>query len=146
VDISVMVGALLALVTIVLVWLVLRRLRLLRSGGVHVALRTRLDASGKSWHLGVGRYQGGEFAWFRVFSLRSGPDRVIHRNGLEIAARREPAAPETYNMPVGAWVLRLHNRGSSTEPEMEIAMGADALTGFLSWLESAPPGRLPFAS
>jgi hypothetical protein len=25
-------------------------------------------------------------------------------------------------------------------------MGPDALTGFLSWLESAPPGRLPWAS
>ena len=31
--------------------------------------------------------------------------------------------------------------------EVEIAMGPDALTGFLSWLESAPPGRsIPWAS
>ncbi|MCC5697686.1 DUF2550 domain-containing protein [Klebsiella pneumoniae] len=32
-------------------------------------------------------------------------------------------------------------------PQLELAMGRDALTGFLSWLESAPPGRsVPWAS
>lgn len=143
-DVSVVVGALLGLVALALVYLVVRRLRLLRSGGVHVALRTRLDGSGKGWHLGVGRYQGDEFAWFRVLSLRAGPDRVIRRNGIEIAGRREPDGLESYTMPVGARVIRFHNpRGGS---DVEIAMGPDALTGFLSWLESAPPGRLPWAS
>jgi hypothetical protein len=30
---------------------------------------------------------------------------------------------------------------------VELAMGADTMTGFLSWLESAPPGRsVPWAS
>jgi hypothetical protein len=146
VDISVVVGALLALVAIVLGYLVARRLRLLRSGGVHTALRTRLDASGKGWHLGVGRYKGDEFAWYRVLSLRSGPDRVIRRPGLEIADRRDPDGAESYGMPAGARVVRFRNRSASTDPEVEIAMGPDALTGFLSWLESAPPGRLPWAS
>jgi hypothetical protein len=146
VDISVVLGALLALVALALGYLVFRRLRLLRAGGVHVALRTRLDASGKGWHLGVGRYHGDEFAWFRVLSLRTGPDRVIRRNGLEIADRRDPDGWETYNMPAGARVVRFRNRKTDTDPEVELAMGTDALTGFLSWLESAPPGRLPWAS
>jgi hypothetical protein len=148
VDISVVVGALLALVAAVLVWLVLRRLRLLRSGGVHMALRTRLDDSGKGWHLGVGRYHGDEFAWYRVLSLRIGPDRVIDRSGLQIADRREPDGSETYNMPTGAQlVLRCRASNGGTAREVEIAMGPGALTGFLSWLESAPPGRrLPWAS
>jgi hypothetical protein len=140
VDISVLVGALLGLVVIVLGYLVVRRLRLLRAGGVHVALRTRFDESGKGWHLGVGRYHGDEFSWFRVLSLRTGPDKVIRRRGAEIADRRDPDSVETYNMPTGARVLRFR------DPDLEIAMGPDALTGFLSWLESAPPGRLPWAS
>ncbi len=139
-DISVLVGALLGLVVIVLGYLVVRRLRLLRAGGVHVALRTRFDESGKGWHLGVGRYHGDEFSWFRVLSLRTGPDKVIRRRGAEIADRRDPDSVETYNMPTGARVLRFR------DPDLEIAMGPDALTGFLSWLESAPPGRLPWAS
>lgn len=145
-DTSLVVGALLGLVAVVLACLVFRRLRLLRSGGVHVALRTRLDASGKGWHLGVGRYHGDEFVWFRVLSLRAGPDRVIKRHGLEIADRREPDGLETINMPAGARVIRFRNRRGGTDAEVELAMGSEALTGFLSWLESAPPGRLPWAS
>jgi hypothetical protein len=142
VDISVVVGALLGLVVIVLGYLVVRRLKLLRSGGVNVALRTRLDDSGKGWHVGLGRYRGDDFAWFRVLSLRTGPDRVIRRRGLEIADRRDPDGPESYSLPAGSRVLRF--RGA--DGDLEIAMGPDALTGFLSWLESAPPGRLPWAS
>ncbi|MFL6142256.1 MAG: DUF2550 domain-containing protein [Labedaea sp.] len=145
-DTRLLLLALLALFASVLAYLVVRRVRLLRSGGVHVALRTRFDDSGKGWHLGVGRYQGDEFAWFRVLSLRAGPDRVIRRSGLEIANRREPDGPEAYGMPAGARVIRFRNRRGGAHPEVEIAMGPDALTGFLSWLESAPPGRLPWAS
>lgn len=141
-DISVVVGALLGLVVIVLAYLVGRRVKVLRSGGVHVALRTKLDDSGKGWHLGVGRYHGDEFSWFRVLSLRAGPDLVIRRRGLEITNRRDPEGSESYNLPAGSRILRF----SGTVPELEIAMGPDALTGFLSWLESAPPGRLPWAS
>lgn len=137
------VGAVLLLVAAVLVWLALRRLRALRSGGVHAALRTRLDDTGKGWHLGVGRYQGDEFVWFRVLSLRPGPDRVISRSALEIADRRDPSGPELYNMPPSSQVLRFRETGAV---ESELAMSPDALTGFLSWLESAPPGRLPWAS
>src|SRR5436190_23321272 len=108
---SLLVVALLALVALVLGYLVVRRLRLLRiGGGVHVSLRTRIDDSGKGWHLGVGRYRGDEFVWFRVLSLRAGPDRVIRRSGLEIADRREPDGPEAYGMPAGARVIRFRNR------------------------------------
>lgn len=142
-DITVMVGAVLLVVAAVLVWLALRRLRALRSGGVHAALRTRLDDTGKGWHLGVGRYQGDEFVWFRVLSLRPGPDRVISRSALEIADRRDPSGPELYSMPPSSRVLRFRETGAA---EIELAMSPDALTGFLSWLESAPPGRLPWAS
>ncbi|GLZ39128.1 DUF2550 domain-containing protein [Actinokineospora sp. NBRC 105648] len=144
-DISTVVVALLAAVLLVLLLLVLRRLRLLRAGGVHVALRTDFDDSGRGWHLGVGRYQGDEFAWFRAISLRAGPDRIIHRDGLEIAARRDPEHIETPNLPHGSRVLRFEPLPGAQA--VELAMGTDALTGFLSWMESAPPGkRLPWAS
>jgi hypothetical protein len=139
-----MVGAVLLLVALALVWFAVRRLRALRSGGVHAALRTRLDDTGKGWHLGVGRYQGDEFVWFRVLSLRPGPDRVISRSNLEIADRRDPSGPELYSMPPSSRVVRFRFREATGD--VEIAMSPDALTGFLSWLESAPPGRLPWAS
>ncbi|RKT57272.1 DUF2550 domain-containing protein [Saccharothrix australiensis] len=143
-GIAEVVGVVLFVAVVVLAYVAWRRIRLLRAGGVHVALRTRLDVSGRGWHLGVGHYRGDSFVWSRVLSLRAGPDRLIHRDGFEIDDRREPTASEAYAMPHGAVVLRC--RGASGET-VEIAMGPDALTGFLSWLESAPPGRsIPWAS
>ncbi|WP_026421404.1 DUF2550 domain-containing protein [Actinokineospora inagensis] len=143
-DISLVVVTALAVVLVVLLALVGRRVRLLRAGGIHVALRTRVDESGKGWHWGVGRYQGDDFAWFRVISLRAGPDQVLHRDGLEIASRREPEHAEAPNLPHGSRVLKFVLPGV---PPLEVAMAPDALTGFLSWMESAPPGqRLPWAS
>lgn len=120
-----------------------RRLRQLRAGGIDVALRLRTDDRGRGWHLGVAHYRGEEFTWYRVLSLRSGPNWVVNRRDVEIATRREPSMSEVYALPQAATVLHLTGR----EEHIEVAMGADALTGFLSWLESAPPGRsVPWAS
>lgn len=120
-----------------------RRLRELRAGGIDVALRAHRDPRGRGWHLGVAQYRGEEFVWFRVLSLRSGPNRVLNRRDVEIARRRDPSLAESYAMPHGATVLDLAGGVQS----VELAMGEDALTGFLSWLESSPPGRsVPWAS
>ncbi|MGM1061774.1 DUF2550 domain-containing protein [Saccharothrix sp. Mg75] len=142
-GIAEVVGVVLFVAVVVLAYSAWRRVRLLRAGGVHVALRSRLEETGRGWHLGVGHYRGDEFVWYRVLSLSPGPDVIISRDGFEIDDRREPSPPEAYAMPAGAVVLRC--RGA--KGEVEIAMGPDALTGFLSWLESAPPGRsIPWAS
>ncbi|HWC83302.1 MAG TPA: DUF2550 domain-containing protein [Pseudonocardiaceae bacterium] len=137
------VGLILIAVAIALAFYASRRFRLLREGGVHVALRHRIDDSGRGWQLGVGRYRGDEFVWYRVLSVRSGPDCVIQRANFEVADRREPSVPESYSMPADAIVLRCRAKVG----ELEIAMDTEALTGFLSWLESSPPGRaVPWAS
>lgn len=137
------VGLALIVIAFALVGYALRRLRLLREGGVHVALRRRIDDSGRGWQVGVGRYRGDDFVWYRVLSVRSGPDQVIPRIGLEIADRREPTAPESYAMPLDATVLHCRDVAG----DLELAMGRDALTGFLSWLEASPPGSIvPWAS
>lgn len=113
-----------------------RRIRKVRRGGIDVALRLRPHEGPRGWHLGVGRYRGDDFSWFRISSLRSGPDRVLDRERLEIVERRRPTLPESYAMPNGSVVLRCRTELG----ELELAMGQDTLTGFLSWLESAPPG------
>lgn len=117
----------------VLAW---RRLRQLRVGGIDVAMRTRDDVRGRGWHLGIAHYRGEEFAWYRALSLRSGPSRVFNRGAVEIADRREPSMAENYVVPTESTVLSL----TGSEASLELAMGSDALTGFLSWLESTPPG------
>jgi hypothetical protein len=117
----------------------------MRGGGVDVCLRRRPVAASKAgtrdaaagWHFGVGRYRGNEFAWFRLTSFRPGPTAVVDRTELEIVGRRTPGGAEAYVIPQAASVLRCRVRGV----EMELAMAPGVLTGFLSWLESSPPGR-----
>ena len=47
--------------------------------------------------------------------------------------------PEVFSLLAGAVVVKCrHDEGF-----VEFAMSPDALTGFLAWLESAPPGRPP---
>ncbi|OZM73837.1 hypothetical protein CFN78_05905 [Amycolatopsis antarctica] len=143
-EITVVVLVLLVALAGLAFWYALRWVRMRRLGGVSVALRWRPDDARAGWHLGIGRYRGEEFVWYRVWSLRSGPDRVFKRESLEIADRREPGGTESYAVPAGATVLRFE---SEAQEAIEVAMGPGALTGFLSWLESAPPGRrLPRAS
>jgi len=134
----VLLGAVLAVG--LLVW---RRVRLIRQGGVAVALRVRPDVATSRWYLGLARYHGEEFSWYRATGLRTGPDTVLRRGGLTIVSRRTPSGSEAYAMPFEATVLRCRGR----DGELELAMAPGALTGFLSWLESAPPGSaVPWAS
>jgi len=135
------VGSLLLLGTVALGYLVFRRVRLMRGGGVEVCLRRRRGGedvvSGAGWHFGVGRYRADELAWFRLTSFRPGATVVIDRTALEIVDRRPSSSVESYVIPASSSVL--HCR-MGTE-DLELAMGPGVLTGFLSWLEAAPPGR-----
>ncbi|GAA4845239.1 hypothetical protein GCM10023201_40510 [Actinomycetospora corticicola] len=131
-----------AAVLLLLAVVVLRRLQSLRRGGVDVALR-RAPASDavsaaddqRGWHSGIARYRGDQFRWYRVSGLRSGPNVVLDRFDVEIVDRREPRPTELH--APGSTVLRCRT-GDGT---FELAMGADVVTGFSSWLESTPPGR-----
>src|SRR4029450_10124090 len=105
-------GVLLLLRCVVVGYLAVRRVRLMRGGGVDVCLRrpspgrrpvrvSRDAAAG--WHFGVGKYQGNEFAWYRLTSLRPGATAVLDRTGVEIIERRHPgAAAASQPAPTGA--------------------------------------------
>jgi hypothetical protein len=124
-------------------WLAIRRLRLIRVGGVDVAqrrVRASAPASTRGWNLGVAHYEGDQFVWYRVISLGRRSNMVLNRTELEIIDRRRPGPAEEYVVPVDATVLRCRD-GQRT---VELAMNPDVLTGFLAWLESGPPGRYSF--
>jgi hypothetical protein len=138
-------GIVLLVVCLCLGYLAFRRVRLMRGGGVDLSLRRRpaavsrfasRDASA-GWHAGVARYRGDELAWFRLTSFRPGSSLRLDRNELEIVGRRDPADAEAYVMPSRSSVLRCRSRGV----DVELAMAPGVLTGFLAWLEAAPPGR-----
>jgi hypothetical protein len=114
-----------------------RRWLLGRGGGtVELSLRLRESTHGRGWVLGTGRFAGDELQWFRVFSLAPHPRRTLSRRSLTVVGRRVPSGPERLSLQAGMVVLECRSDG---EP-VQLAMGESALTGFLSWLESAAPG------
>ncbi len=130
-------GALFVIALVAVGALAIRRRLLTRRGGTFdCSLRLRSGSHGKGWTLGVGRYSDDIVEWYRVFSYSPRPRRVFGRRDLEIIERRAPQGAETYALLAGAVVVRCRDGDGF----VELAMGNDALTGFLSWLESAPPG------
>ncbi|GAA0582359.1 DUF2550 domain-containing protein [Actinomadura livida] len=115
-----------------------RRLFARGGGAVECSLRV-LDPEGGApgvWRLGIGRYRGDALHWHRVFEFRSRPRQVIHRRGLVVSNRRLPDPEEAEGLLPDVSIIEVRD-GDLT---VELAMGAAALTGFLSWLEAAPPG------
>ena len=132
------VAGLVVLVLLGLVALALRRRFLTRSGGTFdCSLRLRPGGYGKGWALGIGRYAGDSLEWYRVFSYAARPREVLARRDLEILERRPPVGPEVFSLLAGAVVVKCRHDASF----VEFAMSPEALTGFLAWLESAPPGQ-----
>jgi Protein of unknown function (DUF2550) len=130
-----LLAALLVVVVAVFALLSLRRWLLERRGGtVECSLR---EPHGRGvWRLGIGRYSGDELLWFAIFGLRMRPRRVVHRRGLVVSGRRKPEADEEAALQPDAGIVEVRD-GSCT---VELAMSGAALTGFLAWLEAAPPG------
>ncbi|MFJ1744992.1 DUF2550 domain-containing protein [Streptomyces sp. NPDC088116] len=120
----------------------LRRRLIQRSGGTFdCSLRWNVpeepDLSGKGWVYGVARYNGDRINWFRVFSYAPRPRRTLERSSIEVLARRAPEGEEELALLSDAVILGCAHRGV----RLELAMSDDALTGFLAWLEAAPPGQ-----
>ena len=131
-------GVLLLLVLVYGIALVVRRRWISRHGGTfEFSVRVRSARAGRGWVLGVGRYSGGDLEWFRIFSLNPRPKLRFERSGLEYTGRRDPLGVESYSLYSGHIVVTCR---TPTGP-LEVAMSPEALTGFLAWLEAAPPGQ-----
>lgn len=132
------VGVVLLLLLAYGLCLVLRRRWIARNGGTfEFSVRVRSSRAGRGWMLGVGRYTGDDLEWFRVFSLALRPRFSYRRAELEYVGRREPEGMEAYSLYPGHIVVACRTPAGS----LEVAMSPEALTGFLAWLEAAPPGR-----
>jgi hypothetical protein len=131
-------GVLLLLLLLYGVALVVRRRWISRNGGTfELSVRVRSGRGGRGWILGVARYTEDGLEWFRVFSLAPRPRLVYRRAEIEYLGRREPSGVEAYSLYSGHIVVSCRTPAGP----LEMAMSPAALTGFLAWLESAPPGR-----
>jgi hypothetical protein len=127
-----------------LIVLYARREIISRGGGtIEMSMRLSTLVPGRGWAPGLGRFTADELRWYRVFSLAPRPRQVLVRHELVVETRRRPDGPERLAMPDGWMVVRCRGRSTAGgETPIELALAESALTGFLSWLESAPPGAL----
>lgn len=132
-------------VFVLLCLLFLRRGWFSRTGGmIEVSVRLSSRVPGRGWAPGFGRFVGDELRWYRMFSLAVRPRRTFSRLDLAVRSRRAPEGAELLGLPSGSVVLRCAvepaGDGGAERSSVEIAMNEGTLTGFLSWLEAAPPG------
>ena len=133
-------GWLIALVLVLVVLLavaVATRRALIERGGGTVECGLRRPGADHPWRLGVVSYQPDELRWHQVFGFLLRPDEIFPRRTLTVVSRRPPDTAETSSLGPGMIVVDC----SAGEPAeaIELAMSESALTGFLAWLEAAPP-------
>jgi Protein of unknown function (DUF2550) len=92
---------------------------------------------GRGWSYGIAQYGADRVDWYRIFSYAFRPAAVLNRRDLEVIGRRDPEGTEELALFPG-WTILDCRFGSGYA---ELALSEDALTGFLSWLEAAPPGQ-----
>jgi hypothetical protein len=119
-------------VGLVVAFLLRRRFLLSGLGAVTMWLR----APDARWSVGVAWYGGDTLLWYRALSLSVRPNQRLGRSDLVIESRRPPGRDDPALSPDSV-VLRCRT-GTG---HRELAMDPSTVTGFLSWVESAPPVR-----
>jgi hypothetical protein len=112
------------LVVALAVLVILRGVTLARVRG---SVPCRLRVGDRGWQSGVARYADGELHWIPLLGVRLRPRHAIARRGLVVSPRRE----------IEGGLYAVDCDGSTRG--ISLAMSPDAMTGFLAWLESAPP-------
>ena len=87
------------------------------------------------WSVGVAWYGGDMLLWYRGVSLAVRPQERFSRAELKVESQRRPGRADLA-LPSDVVVLTI----STPEGARELAMDGSTVTGFLSWVESAPPG------
>jgi hypothetical protein len=123
-----------AVVVVGLVVAFLLRRRFLLSGLGAVTMWLRPPEA--RWSVGVAWYGGDTLLWYRALSLSVRPNQRLARSELAIESRRSVGRDDPA-LPPDSIVLRCRTEAGPRE----LAMDASTVTGFLSWVESAPPTR-----
>ncbi|WP_104172349.1 DUF2550 domain-containing protein [Arthrobacter sp. Y81] len=108
-----------------------RRFNLRRALGT---VDASICTAGKSWQMGVCRYQDNDLEWFKLLSLSVRPKYTFRRSSLELVGRRKPTEAELVKVQPDSVIVELHYEGR----EVLLAMKFDAYTGLSSWLEAGP--------
>ncbi|MGD0688094.1 MAG: DUF2550 domain-containing protein, partial [Streptosporangiaceae bacterium] len=130
-DAAWLFAVLLILILLAAAVLASRRYLLERGGGT-VECGLRLPAERGPWRLGVASYQRDDLYWYDALGVRLRPEQVFGRRTLTVDSRRVPSPGEETTLGPDRVVLEVSSAGDP----VELALPADALTGFLAWLEA----------
>ena len=120
-----------AVVVVAGAFLLRRRFLLSGLGAVTMWLR---PVGSPRWSVGVAWYGGDMLLWYRGLSLAVRPQERFNRSELQVESQRSPGRDDLA-LPTDVVVLEC----STAEGPRELAMDQSTVTGFLSWVESAPP-------
>ncbi len=133
-SLAFIVGATLLVVLI----LTLRRRSIARSSGsFDLSINKHSQAGPGGWTLGMARYSENHLEWFRTFSFSWRPRYRFERGRIHIEGRRDPEGREAFAVHAGHVIV-------TCETDVgvhQMAIGPQALTGLLAWLEASPPGQ-----
>jgi hypothetical protein len=119
------------LVGVAVAFLLRRRFLLSGLGAVTMWLR---PVRSPRWSVGVAWYGGDMLLWYRGLSLSVRPQERLSRAELRVETQRDPGRDDLA-LPADVVVLTI----ATPEGPRELAMDGSTVTGFLSWVESAPP-------
>jgi len=131
VTIAILITVALLVVALVVAFALRRRFLLSGLGAVTMWLR---PPGTPRWTVGVAWYSGETLLWYRALSLSVRPNRRLCRSEFQVDARRRPTRDDLA-LPAESVILTCRT-GSGPQ---ELAMDSSTVTGFLSWIESAPP-------
>jgi hypothetical protein len=131
VTIAILITVGLLLVALVVAFALRRRFLLSGLGAVTMWLR---PPGAPRWTVGVAWYSGDTLLWYRALSLSVRPNRRLCRSEFRVDARRRPTRDDLA-LPSESVILTCR---TGAGPQ-ELAMDSSTVTGFLSWIESAPP-------
>jgi Protein of unknown function (DUF2550) len=135
-DAAWLFAALLLILVLIASGIAARRFLLERGGGT-VDCGLRRTAGQGAWRLGVASYQGDQLCWYHLFGILLRPRLELERRTLTVLSRREATPVESASLGPGMVVVVCEVGDGH---RVELAMSDPALTGFLAWLEAAPPG------
>ena len=140
-DVAWLFAAFLLILVLIASGIATRRFLLERGGGTVDCSLRRPPGEG-SWRLGLAAYQGDRLCWYYQFGVLLRPRLELERRTLTVASRRDASPAEDASLGPGMVVVEcaIGDADPGGTDRVELAMSDAALTGFLAWLEAAPPG------
>ena len=140
-DVAWLFAAFLLILVLIASGIATRRFLLERGGGTVDCSLRRTPGEG-SWRLGLAAYQGDRLCWDDQCGVLLRPRLQLERRTLTVASRRDASPAEDASLGPGMIVVEcaIGDADPGGTDRVELAMSDAALTGFLAWLEAAPPG------